>query len=96
MSLRDELAEAIHRPRIRLHLPLLHGRGGQRRIRRPVALRDDPRHRRGRIMTAPKLHGGRVMGRHPSAAALRAAANGDWASHATCLADARQHPNAQP
>jgi len=35
-------------------------------------------------MTAPKLHGGRDPGRRPSAAALGAAANGDWTSHAAC------------
>ena len=33
-------------------------------------------------MTAPKRR--RDPGRRPSAAALRAAANGDWTSHATC------------
>ena len=35
-------------------------------------------------MTAPKPRRRRDPGRRPSAAALRAAANGDWASHATC------------
>ena len=35
-------------------------------------------------MTAPKPRRRRDPGRRPSAAALAAAANGDWASHATC------------
>ena len=35
-------------------------------------------------MTAPKPRWRRDPGRRPSAAALGAAANGDWASHATC------------
>ena len=35
-------------------------------------------------MTAPKPRWRRDPGRRPSAAALRAAANGDWASHAAC------------
>ena len=35
-------------------------------------------------MTAPKPRRRRVMGRRPSAAALGAAANGDWTSHAAC------------
>lgn len=36
------------------------------------------------IMTAPKPRWRRDPGRRPSAAALRAAANGDWTSHAAC------------
>ena len=35
-------------------------------------------------MTAPKPRWRRDPGRRPSAAALAAAANGDWASHAAC------------
>ena len=35
-------------------------------------------------MTAPKPRRRRDPGRRPSAAALGAAANGDWASHAAC------------
>ena len=35
-------------------------------------------------MTAPKPRRRRDPGRRPSAAALAAAANGDWTSHATC------------
>ena len=35
-------------------------------------------------MTAPKLRRRRDPGRRPSAAALGAAANGDWTSHAAC------------
>ena len=46
-------------------------------------------------MTAPKPRWRRDPGRRPSAAALSAAANGDWTSHATCR-DQPDHTSQDP